>query len=58
MFYWAVRIAMDSGIRIGSLKKLKWKHIDENGAPTRREEKEWCCIDVPPENVKTGIGYR
>ena len=58
MFYWAVRIAMDSGIRIGSLKKLKWKHIDENAALPEEKKKEWCCIDVPPENVKTGIGYR
>ena len=32
MFYWAMRIAMDSGMRIGSIKKLKWQHIDKNAA--------------------------
>ena len=58
MFYWAVRIAMDSGMRIGSLKKLKWKHIDENAAIPEARKKVWCCIDVPPENTKTGIAYR
>ena len=58
MFYWAVRIAMDSGMRIGSIKKLKWKHVDENAALPEEKKKVWCCIDVPPENTKTGIGYR
>ena len=58
MFYWAMRIAMDSGMRIGSLKKLKWKHIDENAALPEEQKKSWCCIDVPAENTKTGIAYR
>ena len=58
MFYWAMRIAMDSGMRIGSIKKLKWKHIDKNAAIPEDQKKIWCCIDVPPENTKTGIGYR
>jgi len=58
MFYWAMRIAMDSGMRIGSIKKLKWKHIDNNAALPADQKKIWCCIDVPAENTKTGIGYR
>ena len=58
MFYWAMRIAMDSGMRIGSIKKLKWKHIDENAALPAEQKKTWCCIDVPAENTKTGIAYR
>ena len=58
MFYWAMRIAMDSGMRVGSIKKLKWKHIDENSAMPEEKKKEWCCIDVPAENTKTGIAYR
>jgi len=58
MFYWAMRIAMDSGMRIGSIKKLKWKHIDNNAALPAEQKKIWCCIDVPAENTKTGIGYR
>ena len=58
MFYYAMRIAMDSGMRIGSIKKLKWRDIDKNTALPEELQKKWCSIDVPPENTKTGIGYR
>ena len=58
MFYWGMRIAIDSGIRIGSLKKLKWKHIDFNSALPESEKKTACCIDVPAENTKTGRVFR
>ena len=58
MFYLAMRIAADSGIRIGSLKKLKWGHIDINKKIPVEMQKEWCSVDVPAENTKTGNEYR
>ena len=58
MFYYAMRIAMDSGMRVGSIKKLKWRHIDKNTSLPEEMQKKWCSIDVPAENTKTGIGYR
>ena len=56
--YWAMRISMDTGIRIGSLKKMKWKHISENTSIPKEERKTWVSVDVPPENTKTGRSYR
>ena len=60
MFYNAMRIAMDTGIRIGSLKKLKWKHIaiTENSALPKSEQKMYVSVNVPAENTKTGSSYR
>lgn len=58
MIYWAMRISMDTGIRIGSLKKLRWRDISENTAILKEERKIWVAIDVPAENTKTGRSYR
>ena len=49
---------MDTGIRPGALRKMKWKHISENTAISKEERKVWVVIDVPPENSKTGRYYR
>ena len=49
---------MDTGIRPGALRKMKWKHISENTAISKEERKIWVVIDVPPENSKTGRYYR
>jgi len=58
MIYWAMRISMDTGIRIGSLKKLRWRDISENTAILKEERKIWVAINVPAENTKTGRSYR
>ena len=57
MVYFAMRISMDTGIRIGSLKKMQWKHITENTSIPKEERKIWLLINVPPENTKTGRSY-
>ncbi len=58
LIYYAMRISMDTGIRPGALRKMKWKHISENTAISKEERKVWVVIDVPPENSKTGRYYR
>ena len=49
---------MDSRIRPGSPRKMKWKHITENTTIPVAERKTWLLIDVPAENAKTGRIYR
>lgn len=58
LIYWAMRISMDTGIRIGSLQKLKWRDMSENTAIPKEERKIWVSIDVPAEATKTGRSYR
>jgi len=57
MLYLAMRISMESGIRIGSLRKMRWSHISENKTLSAEDRKVWCLIEVPPENTKTGRWY-
>ena len=54
MLHLAMRISMDSGIRPGSLRRMKWKHIIENTTIPVTKRKSWVLIDVPAENTKTG----
>ncbi len=56
--YLAVRVSMDTGIRPGSMRKLKWKNISENTTIPKEERKIWVNIDVPAEKTKTGRSYR
>ena len=49
---------MDTGIRPGSMRKLKWKDISENTTIPKEERKIWVNIDVPAEKTKTGRAYR
>tara|TARA_B100000579_G_scaffold373792_1_gene337616 strand:+ start:144 stop:1589 length:1446 start_codon:yes stop_codon:yes gene_type:complete len=58
LIYYAMRVSMDTGIRPGALRKMKWKHISENTTISQKERKIWVIIDVPPENSKTGRYYR
>ena len=57
MLYLAMRISMESGIRIGSLRKMRWSHISANKTLSAEDQKVWCLIEVPPENTKTGRWY-
>ena len=58
MLYWMMRISMDTGTRIGSLRKMQWKHIDKSTNIPKKEQAIWVFINVPPENTKTGRSYR
>ena len=49
---------MDTGIRLGSMRKLKWKDIKENTTIPKEERKIWENIDVPAERTKTVRSYR
>ena len=57
MLYLAMRISMESGIRIGSLRKIRWSHISENKTLSGEDRKIWCIVEVPAENTKTGRWY-
>jgi integrase len=57
MLYLAMRISMESGIRIGSLRQIRWSHISENKTLSNEDRKIWCIVEVPAENTKTGRWY-
>ena len=57
MLYLAMRISMESGIRIGSLRKMRWQHISPNQTLSEEDQKVWCLVEVPAENTKTGRWY-
>ena len=57
MLYLAMRISMESGIRIGSLRQIRWSHISENKTLSNEDRKIWCVVEVPAENTKTGRWY-
>tara|TARA_Y100001933_G_scaffold77120_1_gene78404 strand:- start:5 stop:628 length:624 start_codon:yes stop_codon:yes gene_type:complete len=57
MLYLAMRISMESGIRIGSLRKMRWQHISPNQTLSGEDQKAWCLVEVPAENTKTGRWY-
>lgn len=54
MMYLAMRISMDSGIRIGSLRQMRWSHIRKNETLSAEEQKRYVLVEVPAENTKTG----
>ena len=58
LIYWAMRISMDCGIRIGSLRKIKWRDITVNTTLRKEDQKTFVIINVPPENTKTGRFYK
>ena len=58
MLYLAMRVSMESGIRIGSLRKMRWGHITENKTLSKEDQQIWCLVDVPAENTKTGRWYQ
>jgi DNA-directed RNA polymerase specialized sigma24 family protein len=53
----SVTIEKESGIRIGSLRKMRWSHISDNKTLAAEDQKVWCVVEVPPENTKTGRWY-
>ena len=57
MLYLAVRISMENGIRIGSLRKMQWQHISEIQTLSEEDQKVWCLVEVAAKNTKTGRWY-
>ena len=57
MIYLAARISMESGIRIGSLRKMRWSDIKPNKTLAIEDQKTWVIIEVPEANTKTGRFY-
>jgi len=57
LMYLAMMITMNTGIRIGSLRKLKWANIEKNPVLSSDQQKISCLIRVPGAITKTGISY-
>ena len=57
ILYYHLLIASNTMARVGSLRKMKWKHIRKNASLTKDQQKIHCLIDVPAENSKTAKGY-
>ena len=58
MLYLMMRISMDTGIRIGSLRQMKWKHIESMSSLPKKEQLIWKALSIPPENNKNRRFYR
>lgn len=58
MLYWMMRICKDTGIRIGSVRQIRWRHLDKATTRLKKDQKIWVFINVPAENTKTGRSYR
>ena len=58
MLYLEMRISIESGIRIGSLRKMRWQHISENKILSKEDQQIWCLVEGPAENTKTGRWYQ
>ena len=43
---------MDTGIRSGSMRKLKWKDVSENTTIPKEERKIWVNVDLPVRRPK------
>ena len=54
MLYLAKRISIEIGIRMGSLRKMRWGHISENKTLSKEKQQIWCLVEVAAENTKTG----
>ncbi len=57
MVYYAMRITMETGIRIGTLANLRWSNIAKIPKRAKRDEKIYKMIRVQPEQGKKGEYY-
>lgn len=53
----AIELMLNSGIRIGAVKKIRWRDIRKNPKDSRAQQILYRIITVPPENNKTGKEY-
>lgn len=53
----AIELMLNSGIRVGAVKKIRWRDIRINPKDNREQQKYFRIITVPPENNKTGKEY-
>ena len=57
MLYLAMRIKMETGLRIGTLKQLKWSNIRDIPKRTKEDPNIWREIRIQSEQGKTGNYY-
>ncbi len=53
----AIELMLNSGIRVGAVKKIKWRDIRINQKDSSKQQKLYRIITVPHENNKTGKEY-
>jgi integrase len=53
----AIELMLNSGIRVGAVKQIRWRDIRINRRDSREQQKRYRIITVPPENNKTGKEY-
>lgn len=53
----AIELMLNSGIRVGAIKKIRWRDIRINQKDSRQQQKLYRIVTVPPENNKTGKEY-
>jgi integrase len=57
MIAFAIELMLNSGIRVGAVKKIRWRDVRINPKDNRDQQKRYRIITVPPENNKTGKEY-
>jgi integrase len=53
----AIELMLNSGIRVGAVKKIRWRDIRINPKDSHQQRRLYRIITVPPENNKTGKEY-
>lgn len=53
----AIELMLNGGIRVGAVKKIRWRDVRVNPKDNREQQKRYRIITVPPENNKTGKEY-
>ena len=53
----AIELMLNSGIRVGAAKKIRWRDVRVNPRDSLKQQKLYRIITVPSENNKTGKTY-
>jgi integrase len=54
---YAIELMLNSGIRVGAAKKIRWRDVRVNPRDSIDQQRHFRIITVPSENNKTGKGY-